>query len=67
MLSQLLRRLVFGPFDLPDPQVWLTVVLSRIIDHNITRLDELMAGLRRQSSVTGTTKLRKVALSDDHT
>ncbi len=26
-----------------DPQVWLTDVLSRIADHKLTRLDELMA------------------------
>jgi len=25
-----------------DPQVWLTHVLSRIADHKITKLDELM-------------------------
>jgi len=25
-----------------DPQAWLTDVLSRIADHKITRLDELM-------------------------
>jgi transposase len=25
-----------------DPQVWLTDVLSRIADHKITKLDELM-------------------------
>jgi len=25
-----------------DPQVWLTDVLSRIADHKITRLDELL-------------------------
>ncbi len=25
-----------------DPQAWLTVVLSRVADHKITKLDELM-------------------------
>ncbi len=25
-----------------DPQAWLTDILSRIADHKITRLDELM-------------------------
>ncbi len=28
--------------DGSDPQAWLTDVLSRIADHKITRLDELM-------------------------
>jgi len=32
-----------------DPQVWLTDVLSRIADHKINRIDELLPWIRAQN------------------